>query len=214
MVEAVKRIAGTIYDILSYPFRTAYNFIKDLIDKIPGVFTSAVNGITNALSTVWSVIKKPFVDGWDAASKAGQTVVDWFWKVRDGINNALSGVANVIKYPFEVAFNAVKTLWNNTIGKISFTVPSWVPGMGGKGFSFPKMAKGGIVDKPTLALIGEAGPEAVIPLNMLARSENVTTPTVINLNVYALAASAEVGRQVLEALREYERVSGRSLGVA
>ena len=211
MVDAVKRIAGTIYEILSYPFRTAYNFIKDLIDKIPGVFTSAVSGITNALSNVWNVIKKPFTDGWDAASKAGTTVVDWFWKIQDGINRALSGVAKVIQYPFEIAFNAVKSLWNNTIGKISFTVPSWVPGMGGKGFSFPKMATGGIVSRPTIALIGEQGPEAVVPLNMIGQLPSGATAANITINVYALTANAEVGRKVSEALREYERTSGRAI---
>jgi hypothetical protein len=54
------------------------------------------------------------------------------------------------------------------VGKLSFTVPGWVPGIGGKGFDvpdIPMLAQGGIVTSPTLAMIGEAGPEAVIPLN-------------------------------------------------
>jgi hypothetical protein len=50
-------------------------------------------------------------------------------------------------------------------------LPKWVPGLGGKGFSFPKipaLAQGGIVTSPTLALIGEGrGPEAVIPLDRM-----------------------------------------------
>lgn len=212
MVETIKRIAGTILEIISAPYRLAYNAVKEVIDKIPGVFTAAVNGITTALSTVWTVIKKPFVDGWDAASKAGQTVIDWFWKIKDGINNALSGVATVIKYPFEIAFNAIKTLWNNTVGKISFTIPSWVPGIGGKGFSFPRMATGGIVTRPTLALIGEAGPEAVVPLNMIGSiSGGNGETTIINLNVYALDATAQTGRRIYDSLREYGRVSGNQI---
>jgi hypothetical protein len=53
--------------------------------------------------------------------------------------------------------------------KISISVPKWVPGIGGKGFSLdipqiPKLAEGGIVRSPTLAMIGERGPEAVVPL--------------------------------------------------
>ena len=52
---------------------------------------------------------------------------------------------------------------------ISIKVPSWVPGIGGKGFSLnipeiPSLAAGGIVTSPTLAMIGERGPEAVVPL--------------------------------------------------
>jgi hypothetical protein len=53
--------------------------------------------------------------------------------------------------------------------KISITVPSWVPGIGGQGWSLnipeiPSLAAGGIVRSPTLAMLGEAGPEAVVPL--------------------------------------------------
>ena len=65
-------------------------------------------------------------------------------------------------------FNGVATIWNNTVGKLSFKVPSWVPGLGGKGFdvpNIPMLAEGGIVNSPTLAMIGERGPEAVVPLD-------------------------------------------------
>ena len=79
-----------------------------------------------------------------------------------------------------------------------------MPGIGGKGWSIPKMARGGIVTRPTIALIGEAGPEAVVPLGASSGFGNVT------INVYALTANAEVGRKVWEALREYERINGRS----
>ena len=63
--------------------------------------------------------------------------------------------------------------------KISITVPSWVPKIGGKGFSLnipeiPSLAAGGIVTKPTLALIGENGPEAVVPLGSRGASGGIT----------------------------------------
>jgi phage-related protein len=69
---------------------------------------------------------------------------------------------------FKTLFNSIASLWNNTIGKLSFKFPSFVPGLGGKGFSVPNipmLAEGGIVNKATLAVIGEAGPEAVVPLS-------------------------------------------------
>jgi hypothetical protein len=65
-------------------------------------------------------------------------------------------------------FNGVAKIWNNTVGKLSFKVPGWVPGLGGKGFdvpNIPMLAEGGIVNSPTLAMIGEKGPEAVVPLD-------------------------------------------------
>ena len=76
--------------------------------------------------------------------------------------------AELLYTVFKGVFNGIATLWNNTIGKLKFSVPSWVPGIGGKGFdvpNIPMLANGGIVTSPTLALIGERGPEAVVPLS-------------------------------------------------
>jgi hypothetical protein len=74
----------------------------------------------------------------------------------------------------------------------------------GGGLSIPKMADGGIVNSPTLALIGEAGPEAVVPLDrMRGMGGNVT------INVTGgLATSAEIGESVVNALRAYSRSAG------
>ena len=51
-------------------------------------------------------------------------------------------------------------------------IPDWVPGIGGTEFgvnipTIPLLANGGIVTSPTLAMIGEAGAEAVIPLSKM-----------------------------------------------
>ena len=56
------------------------------------------------------------------------------------------------------------------INKVQFDVPDWVPVLGGKHVGLkvpkiPKLAQGGIVTKPTVAQIGEAGKEAVLPLD-------------------------------------------------
>ena len=68
----------------------------------------------------------------------------------------------------------------------------------------PRLAEGGIVTGPTLALIGEAGPEAVVPLDrMRGMGGNVT------INVTGgLATSAEIGESVVNALRAYSRSAG------
>ena len=55
------------------------------------------------------------------------------------------------------------------LNKLKFDVPDWVPSIGGKKLGFnipliPKLAKGGVVDRATLAMIGEQGKEAVVPL--------------------------------------------------
>jgi hypothetical protein len=104
-----------------------------------------------------------------------RNVVDSVFKF---IGKVVSGSLDVIKGYFtgvlgfyKGIFNGIASLWNNTFGKLSFKVPGWVPGLGGKGFdvpNIPMLAQGGIVTSPTLAMIGEgAGPEAVIPLSRM-----------------------------------------------
>ncbi len=102
-------------------------------------------------------------------------------------------------------FNGIASAWNNTVGRISFKAPSWVPGIGGKGFdvpNIPMLAQGGIVTSPTLAMIGEAGPEAVVPLSRagefgMGGGNNVT----INVN-------GGDPRAVVDALRKYMQTHG------
>lgn len=74
------------------------------------------------------------------------------------------------------------------------------------GVAVPKMAAGGIVNKPTLALIGEAGPEAVIPLS----GRNAGMGNTINLTVNAGmgADGNQIGREIVDIIKRYERVSG------
>jgi hypothetical protein len=73
----------------------------------------------------------------------------------------------------------------------------------GGGLAIPKMAEGGIVNSPTLALIGEAGPEAVVPLDRMNTGGGVT------VNVTGgLSTSAEIGQAVVNALRAYSRSAG------
>lgn len=199
--------------ILTGPFGLAVLAITRNWDTIKDFFRNLPGQIQGWLSNVFNVIKYPFETAFNWIKNTGEGVLDFFRKIPNTINNAFSNLYNVIKYPFEQAFNAIKNLWNNTVGKLSFTVPSWVPGIGGKGWSAPRLAAGGIVNRPTLALIGEAGPEAVIPLNQLGQSVPAATGPVI-INVYAMTANAEVGRKVFEALQEYERISGRAIGTA
>lgn len=117
----------------------------------------------------------------------------------------IKGYLNVVMGFYKSIFNGIATLWNNTIGKLSFKVPDWVPGFGGRGFSVPKipmLADGGIVTGPTLAMIGERGPEAVIPLNRANAMGNTT------INVYSTVADASLPDKIVNALRDYNRRNG------
>lgn len=60
-------------------------------------------------------------------------------KVPGLIGSALSTVYNVVTAPFRLAFNAVSSMWNRTVGRLSWTVPGWVPGIGGNTISAPRL---------------------------------------------------------------------------
>jgi hypothetical protein len=82
-----------------------------------------------------------------------------------------------------------------------------VPGLGGKGFSVPSipmLAEGGIVTGgATLAMIGEKGPEAVIPLDRMGEFGMGGGGTTVNINV-----NGGDPQSVVNALRTYMRQNG------
>lgn len=84
------------------------------------------------------------------------------------LGDAFSKITDYITRPFRTAFNYVVDAWNNTIGRLSWSVPDWVPFIGGNSISAPRLPKyhtGGIVPgvfgAETLAVL-QAG-EQVIP---------------------------------------------------
>ena len=58
-----------------------------------------------------------------------------------------TNIADAISGPFKTAFNFISDAWNNTVGKLSWSVPGWVPIIGGNKIEAPKLphfADGGI----------------------------------------------------------------------
>ena len=88
-------------------------------------------------------------------------------KVGGFVKTAFEKVGNVILSPFKWAFNKIAHLWNSTVGKLHFKIPSWVPSIGGKGFSMPQLpewkAVGGSVIGMKPYIVGEQGPELFVP---------------------------------------------------
>jgi len=164
------------------------------------IFGKAIDALKASFMAWWGVVQ--FVFG---AVKAGfeelATLPATFFK---NIKATMGFVADLIYSPFKAAFNAIAKLWNNTIGKLSFKVPGWVPGIGGSGFDvpdIPMLAQGGIVTSPTLAMIGEAGPEAVIPLNRAGGMGMGGNTITVNVN-------GGDPNSIVRALQQYVRQSG------
>jgi len=149
-----------------------------------------------ALYFKFDIVRKIVDTVFDAMLAGGKAVFD-------GLTTYFSAIFNIYKS----LFNGIAKLWNNTVGKLSFEIPSWVPVIGGKGFSVPDipyLADGGIVTGPTLAMIGERGPEAVIPLS--GRGGGMGNYT-INITG-GLGSSAEIGTAVVNAIRAFNRQNG------
>ena len=136
---------------------------------------------------------------------------DWFKTGVDAIiNGILSAFESVVNGAIMMvngiirAYNAIPLVPDiSTISHIN------LPSVGGPATqtagrsNIPRMAEGGIVSSPTLALIGESGAEAVIPLDRMNTGGGVT------INVTGgLSTSAEIGQAVVNALRAYSRSAG------
>jgi len=89
---------------------------------------------TTWFQTAWKV-------AWGGIKKAAENTWNFLKKIPGWLGTAFKFVAKAITAPFRAAFNFVADAWNNTVGSLSFSVPSWVPIIGGNGFSVPNIPK-------------------------------------------------------------------------
>jgi hypothetical protein len=171
-------------------------------------FVMAANPIGLVVIAIAALVAA-FVVAYKQSETFREIINTLFGAISKGVSfsvDLIKGYLTTVLNFYKTIFNTIANLWNNSIGKLSFKFPSWVPGVGGSGFSVPKipmLADGGIVNGPTLAMIGERGPEAVIPLDRMQSGGGVT------VNVMGgLATSAEIGEAVVNAIRAYTRTAG------
>jgi hypothetical protein len=85
---------------------------------------------------------------WDAIVDGFNWVKDNIGRIPGLIRSYWSGLFSILTGPFRLAFNFIADAWNNTVGRLSWTIPKWVPGVGGNTISAPRLPKfhqGGIV---------------------------------------------------------------------
>ncbi|REE95154.1 phage-related minor tail protein [Thermomonospora umbrina] len=177
--------AGLILTLLS-PFIamlidsvTKSKTFKKIVSGAMSGVSASIKWIKKAASGVWNWIKKnwPLLLGillGPFGYAIGKIIQNW-----DKVKAKLGEVWDALKNGVKAPINAVIDAWNSLDFSISIKIPSWVPGVGGKGFSIsdlfpdiPRLAEGGLVrNRPggTLALIGEGGEdELVVPLSRLS----------------------------------------------
>lgn len=113
------------------------------------------------LGSVWQSIK-------DGCAAMTSSVTSLF-------STAFSAIPSILKAPINAAISLINSAIN-AINSIGFTIPDWVPGMGGKTFAvnvpnIPMLAAGGFTTGPSIA--GEAGQEAVISFDPAYRAQNI-----------------------------------------
>lgn len=139
-------------------------------DDVKAAVGVAVDWIKDKWNTFVEWIKPVFTDVKDWIIGAWNSVVSWFQSLPGKVRTVFENINLAIRNAFKSAFNWVANLWNRTVGSFSFSVPDWVPSIGGRRFSLPKIPvfhNGGVVPgapgSEQLALL-QAG-ERVIPRN-------------------------------------------------
>jgi len=163
---------------------TYENYIKPVVDNIKGVF----QGLTDFVSGVFS-------GNWERA-----------WQ---GIVQTFSSVVGGMGALFKAPLNAIIDMINSAISGMNNMLSVKLPGVGEIGVAIPqipRLAEGGVVSSPTLAMIGEGRePEAVMPLSALPQIGNSMSPMPsVNVNfapVINLSGSGNVAQDLQKGLK-------------
>ena len=190
--EGIKDVAVSVFNKIKDGITNAFNTVKTTITNIwnsikntlssvwNGIKSTAsniYNGVKNAITGAFNTVKTTVLNIWNTITSkvtgAFNTIYNKAKDIFGKVKSFISGVCDSIKGFFKNMVNGAIRALNGMIGglnKLKFDVPDWVPGLGGKKFGFnlqkiPYLARGGIVDQPTLAMIGEKRKkEAVVPL--------------------------------------------------
>lgn len=159
-------------------FQKAWTGLTNIFSKLGSWFGERWNDVTSALSKVASWFGDIFGKAFDAVKNAFSSIGDFFKGVWDTVKSIFvnagqmvgEAVGGAFKSAVNVVLGTIENVVNGFIGMINgvLGVVRNLPGLGWVGsvstVSLPRLARGGIVDSPTIAMIGEAGKEAVVPL--------------------------------------------------
>jgi TP901 family phage tail tape measure protein len=177
-------------------------FLAEIFGKILVYAIEVLAGFVKFLGERFADFGTLFVDVFTNVQKFFAGIVNGMIGLFEGfINGVIDGINWLIRKINTIKINVPATPFNE-----AFTM----------GFDFRELerisipriqlAEGGIVTKATRALIGEAGPEAVIPLDKMGGMGNTYNITV-NAGV-GVGNGAQVGEAIVAAIKKYERSSG------
>ena len=159
---------SAVSDWLTGVFEDAWEGVKGVWDGVSEWFSNVWEGIKDVFKPITDWFGNTFEDAWQAVKDVFCAGGEIFEGIKEGIldglksviNHIIDGINTVIRIPLNGINSALDDLRNlSFLGISPFT---WVPTISIP--QIPKLAKGGIVDDATLAMIGEQGREAVVPL--------------------------------------------------
>lgn len=154
--NVISPIINFLTENLQPAFSVVFGVISGIMQSFGNTIGSIIQSVTGVFKGIIDFIAGVFTGDWERA-----------WQgIQDVFKNIVEGLWGIIKAPLNWIIDGINGLINGING---IKIPDWVPLVGGKSFhipTIPKLATGGIVDKATLAMIGEGkSPEAVIPLD-------------------------------------------------
>lgn len=163
VATAIVPIVAPIIEVLGDSFLALFKTIGEIADGFITTMRGIINFVTGVFSLSWG-------KAWGGIGMVFKGVWEGLVAVAKVPLRVIIGLVNSMIAGVEGGINAVIS----SLNMIHFDIPSWIPGLGGKSFGInlspvwlpriPQLAEGGYIRKATLAMIGEDGPEAVLPL--------------------------------------------------
>lgn len=152
--KILKPLLDWLVETFGPRFGNVFSLIIEIIGPIIQSIGDLIKGLMEILNGLLDFILGVFTADWQRAWNGVK-------KIFKGVFDALAGI---FKAPFNIIISGINTFLR-AINRVK--IPDWVPGVGGFGFDIPEiphLARGGVIDKPTIAMVGEAGKEVVMPL--------------------------------------------------
>lgn len=215
-VEGFRNFFIKAWDIIKDAVSIAWKWIQDVFGSIGQWFTDRFNEAKNGIVSAFEGVKRFVGDVWQWIKEKFSTIADiGTGIVKGAVNSVLSFAESTINGFIKLVNGAIKLINKLPIGKDIGLISE---------VSIPRLAKGGIVTSPTLAMVGEGREaEAVIPLSkldqMLDNSGSSSNTGSITINIQGTFATSpseqrRVAEQIAERLKEVQRSKGLAGGLA
>lgn len=242
ILNAIKSFFGihspsTVFaEIGTYLMQGLLNGIKSLKESIIDFFGNFCTNLKEIFTNIPKWFGEKFVEAKNAIiekfSPIGRFFSNLFGSIKDIFTNIGGAVSDAVSGAFRKAINGVLRFAANTINGFiraingAIGLINKIPGVDIGRINYmdvPQLAKGGILDSPTLAMVGEAGKEAVVPLEnntggldllaskLLERMPHGGSNDNSNGDLVLMIDGSVIGKVALNQLRKMQRQGGITL---